>query len=454
MQFLKTTNGKIILLSILGFFFTGILCYPYSAWWDSDYVLTRMVNDGQPWLTNWMGWYLPWLCQILYKLTGCFLAIGVFQNLIYWTGITILSISLFNRSKHPIVWYLLVAWFPGSLAFISGIANNEILFAYILLGVALFAFYKRVYRHSWLFWLSEFFLLQTIFIRREAIIYIVPIMIAFAYIWLYERYGKKLRTLLVSIVAPIVLVIALLIIEKGLTAPIPGYQHINTIDYTAMFDMEGMSFYKGQVVFPMSVFKKQYRSPEFLMNKVRKDEPNLESDVFLFWRDTTIIVAKKPVLIKVGNFIPIYLHNIKYYLKFRGNMFVNYMLSHDRFAYDMDKSNIINSPIKEYSLLQIKLGYLVSSFGLPVFYYCLLALSLLCLSIFRYIPYESRKEAFLCSVSVPFLLAVILLYTISSVAVQTRYVYPSCLFLWYLSIYMISLFVDRNKFVRVIWKKK
>lgn len=438
---LKNSNKTIIILSIIGFIITGILAYPWAPNWDSAYVVSHMIDDGTPWMTDWMGWYYPGLIHILSKLTGVVLAIGTYQNLLYWIGITLISIALYGNKRHAVLWYALTAWFPGALAFMMFLTNNTLLFAYIVLGVGLYSFYYcgRT-RGKWLLILSYLLLLQAVFIRREAIIYI-PLLVLMLSYFLFRKNNSRKSSVIKSAAIAFLPFLAILPIEKELTKEIPEYHHINSIDYTAMFDMEGMSYYKGEIVFPVSVFKPQYRSHDFLMEKVNRDADVITKDVNEFWQDTTLLVSEKASLIEIENPVAIYMRNIIPYVKFRGRIVMDYLkicwFGYHNFENDTD-TQLTSYPNKHSSELSTFLSKkpmkILLWSGIPV----IMGLIMLILCSIRRIPFETPSDRKRYILFLYFAFAIMLLYMLSSVYVQLRYIYPVCLAMWYLNIYGIS----------------
>jgi len=443
----------ILTFAILGFLITGIECYPWTATWDSAFVITNMVSDGQPWLTNWMGWYYPYIIYGLYKISDNALAIGCFQNFLYWLGITLLSLALFKKSKFQILWFVIFAFFPGTLAFITGITNNALLFSYVLLGVSLFFFYRRCYRKKWILVLSYLFLLQSVFIRREAIIYVPIIMLFFSY---FELHGKmsKWKALFISFAIAYLPFTISLPLEKTLTNNIPGYHYINTVDFTAMFDMVGMSHFKGQIVFPAYVFKKQYRSEDILMDSLKNDKDGIFSDIGSFWSHSKVLEAPKSGLIEIENIPETYIHNIKYYIMFRSRIIYRYLSARTVPYYEdcyitCHDNRLKNYPVHSLSNIAVRFSILSSVITPPILIYCLTGLFLIILSMLRYIPFNSKRNRNIFIFSWLFLFAIMFLYMISCVSVQIRYIYPSCIFMYLMQIYAIAIFVERNKFSRM-----
>lgn len=437
-SYIKSTDGKIIIFSILGFIVTGLLCYPFTVFWDNANVLQHMIDDGHPWITNWMGWYYPCLSWLLYKISGgALVAIGVFQNMLYWIGITLVCLSYLRKIRHRLLWYFIIAWFPGALAFMTGVTNNALLFGYLLVGVGLYTYYRNNYRHRLLLFLSIFFLLQCIFIRKEAIFYIPFIIVAICAIELNEKFKKKTFAVCISFFATVLSICIILSVENAITRRLPDYVYIHPIDNIALFDMNGMSYYKGEMVFPRNIFKKQYQDGKTVMEKVLKDSTGLENDGSCFWGySDSVMLSTRPYLVSIDNKNSIYLSNIRYYLFFRGKYLEKYLYRYGIYPYD-NKGTIVGFPYSGTPLIPAILSKLSIFLG-PVWAFCCAAVMLLCMSLTHYINFDSSNKRLLYELCLCLLLATIMLYFVSTVSIQIRYVYPWCLFIFYIAMLTIA----------------
>lgn len=440
MKKIENKSLAVAVVSLLGFMITGVLCYPYAADYDSGHLISDFIINGFPQLNDWMGWYYPSLCFVLYKLTGLELAIGVYQNVLYWLGVCLLSISLFGKGKHWLLWFLLIAFFPGSLSLITNVMNNALLFANLLLGIGLYAFYRKVSHRRWLGVLALFIVFQSIFIRREAIVYVSLLLVGMVAIEM-RAWGCGVRkTALLSILSVAAVLALTLGAEKALTANIKGYHYINSIDFIAMYDMNGMSHYKNDIIFPTSIFKKQYQDKESLMEMIRNDSANFENDYASFWYHGHLSVSNN-FLVEIENKGHIYLANLKYYLLFRGQVIKDYLyMSMLDFCGGVDGKSGRIEPSKLYNMfagLTIVLGVAYNFFA------C--AIIMLFASFKRIVPYGSRREHFMATGVWALLLLSFLMYLFSTTSLQIRYVYPVCIFIFYMLVYSICLFVERNK---------
>lgn len=440
MKKIENKTFTIAFISFLGFIVTGVLCYPYAADYDSGHLISDFIINGFPQLNDWMGWYYPSLCFVLYKLTGLELAVGVYQNILYWLGACLLSISLFGKGKHWLLWFLLIAFFPGSLSLITNVMNNALLFANLLLGIGLYAFYRNVNHRRWIGLLALFIIFQSIFIRREAIFYVPLLLVGIVAVEMRDWGCGVRKTAFLSILSVVSVLALTLGTEKALTTNIKNYHYINSIDFIAMYDMNGMSHYKNDIVFPTAIFKKQYQDKKCLMEMISNDSANFENDYASFWYHGHLAVPNK-FLVKINNKAYIYLANLKYYLLFRGQVIKDYLyMSMLDFCGGVDGKSGRIEPSRLYNVfagLTIVLGVAYNFFA------C--AILMLLASFKRIIPYGSSREYIAATGVWALLLLSFLMYLFSATSLQIRYVYPVCIFIFYMLVYSICLFVERNK---------
>ena len=138
----------IYLISMIGFFITGILQYPYPLDWDSQYVFDTHVSGNMA-PASWMGWFYPYFWTILYKMTDNINSIGVFVNVCYWISLPVIYINLFKNKNNTIkqnrkysVWYLVFILYPFAVKLVTGITNNIFLTSLLLLSVASYTLYN------------------------------------------------------------------------------------------------------------------------------------------------------------------------------------------------------------------------------------------------------------------------------------------------------------------------
>lgn len=446
-QIVKNKTIIIIFLSIIGFIITGIMSYPFAADYDSGHMISSMISDGHPRLTNWMGWYYPSLCFLLYKITGIELAVGIYQNMLYWISVCLFSLAIYRNTKHCFLWFILTAFFPGSLSLITNVANNALLFANTFFGISLYIFYYKVYRKRLLGIFALFVTFISIFIRREAIIYISFILVGMVIVELLSRGIHIRKAIIYSLASTFAFLAIILLSEKLLTSNIKDYHYINSIDLIAMYDMNGMSHYKNDIVFPINVLKKDYQNRDTVKTLIQKDSAVFENDYASFWY---LNLSTKKFLVKIDHKFPIYIANIKYYIMFRGKMIKDYLY--------MSMLNFCGGvKFKTKEIQPSKLYYFFA--GLPIilgisynFFAC--SIIMLILSIKKIIPYSSRFHYAACSIIWILLILSFIMYLFSATSLQIRYIYPTCIFIFYLFIYSISLFVERYKITSQIQKDK
>ena len=445
---MKNTSVIIVVVSVLGFMITGLLGYPFQVDYDSSHLISSMLADESPNITNWMGWLYPSIIYLCYFITGYPLAIGIFNSLFYWIGISLFCIALFNDKKRPVLWYMTVALFPGSLAFITSITNNATLFVTTLMGIGMYMYYRKISGCKWFLWVSIAMLVSAIFIRREALIYVLLILI---YIYVKELCGRN-ETSLKSVIAGIALSVfsisICLIIEHRLTMKIPGYHVINTIGFTALFDLNGMSHYKGEVLIPRYIFREECQNDSLLKSIVLQYNDDFYSDSGkgCFWSidENSKTLKQSPWLtnLTLDEVAPIYIKNIKYYVLFRFTLLKKYMYTQLFTVYGMDdllKIKGVNGP----SIISTALGSIALLTGI-LLNYVWIALIALFANGKKYVSYKNGNERWLCIGIWILLILIILLYMASVPSIQIRYVYPPCLFIWYFSMYTLSLLTEKR----------
>lgn len=449
---LSTKHKDKILLSssVLGFIVTGLLCAPFGVDWDSSHVISSTVLNNVPCASDWLGWLFPGIIFVLYKMSGQPQAIGVFQNLIYWIGVTIMAMSLFRKRRHYLLWYSMLAFFPGSLAFITSITNNALLFASMLLGVSLFMSSCKIKRNKTIEALSFVIVFLTVFIRREAIAFssvVLVFMTGTEIYWHFKNEWSKWKVGAIAIAIPVAVLSASLTIEKALTERMRNYHKINSFDYIALYDMEAMSQFKKDVVIPVYIFKRQYRNRDFLLQRIQDDAETYEDVSGCFWNYGDYLTTN-PFLVKIDNKASIYLENAKYWFMSRLRLFKDYMYTSFVTVYG-GGINITNAEGTEQSLLSKFFAETAVLLG-TVWNFFLLAIVMTVVSAKGIIPFGSKTELYLITTLWLLLLGTFFLYIFSAVSIQIRYLFPTCIFLFYLLVYSMSLFVEKNRFVRTL----
>ena len=248
----------IYLISIVGFILTGVLAHPYHMHWDSNYAFTKYSIEHLP-PTNWMGWFYPYFWDLLYKITNNKLSIAIFHNLVYWISMPTIYINFFQK-KEKIVkfntkyhyWYIALISFPFAIGLLIGITNNILLASFLLLSVANFSVFLNNKNKIFLI-ISLLLLLIASFVRRDALIIVVPIMIYFNLVFSNRKW---LQTFLMS-----VLFLGMYsTINHSIVKNIPDYdQGISSIEVMTISDLTVMSYYKNELLIPDSVLKEEYR---------------------------------------------------------------------------------------------------------------------------------------------------------------------------------------------------
>ena len=253
----------IYLISIIGFLITGVLAHPYHIHWDSNYAFTTYSLDQLP-PTNWMGWFYPYFWDLLYKITNDKSSMGIFHNLVYWISMPIIYINFFQKKENIIkfnigyhYWYIALVSFPFALGLLMGVTNNILVAIFLLLSVANFSIFLTNKNKTFLI-VSLILLLIVSFLRREALIIVIPVMIYFNLVFSNR---KLLQTCLMS-----VLFLGMYtIINYSVVKNIPNYndstvsQSINTIELVTLYDLTVMSYYKNELLLPDSILKEEYR---------------------------------------------------------------------------------------------------------------------------------------------------------------------------------------------------
>ena len=253
----------IYLISVIGFILTGVLAHPYHIHFDSNYVFTKYSLEHLP-PTNWMGWFYPYFWDLLYKITNNKLSIAIFHNLVYWISMPTIYINFFQKKENIIkfntkyhYWYMALVSFPFALGLLMGVTNNILLVSFLLLSVANFSVFLNN-KNKIFFVISLLSLLLAAFLRREALIIVIPIMIYFNLVFSNRKW---LQTFLMS-----VLFLGMYsLINYSVVKKIPNYNDstistsINTIELVTLYDLTVMSYYKNELLLPDFILKEEYR---------------------------------------------------------------------------------------------------------------------------------------------------------------------------------------------------
>ena len=405
-----TQYKYIYLISVIGFFITGVFAYPYHIHFDSNYTFTKYsLEQLAP--TNWMGWFYPYFWDFIYKITNDKSSIGIFHNLVYWISMPIIYINFFQKKENIIkfntkyhYWYMVLVSFPFAMGLLMGVTNNILLVSFLLLSVANFSIFLNNKNKEFLI-ISLILLLIVSFLRREALIIVVPLMIYFNLVFSNR---KLLQTCLMSIL----FLGMYFIINYNVVKNIPNYNDstkslsINTIELVTIYDLTVMSYYKNELLIPDSILKEEYRGENrnTFLQLIRSISIY---DLAFGW--TPLQNQIGPLLVSetvwhsglsLKQAFPIYLQNIPWYLWLKLNML---------YAYGT---------------------YLWGSLILS-----LITIVLLLKKSFKAaFPKEQKQFCIVAFISSWIFSVVIIL---SAVSTQPRYLIPSNLLLWITSIYIL-----------------
>lgn len=441
----RTTDkkNKIIILSAIGFVITGILAYPFGIHGDSAYAFSCILADGHAKINNWLGWYFPLLWEKLYKLTGIRHILGCYINLVYWIGVTLLYLHLFDARKHSLWLYVAFAWFPGTLCFIINITNNALMFVNLIMGLAFYAVYRKKGAWYWLV-LSIVFCIQCMFIRREAFIIAVPL-VAIMFYLLFKAFGKKIAAAMLSFVATTGIFSLIWWAENSATSQIPEYRYTDA-SCIAFADMAGCSYLTGENQFPLSIFKDEYKEGKQWMDaimsidKMSVDKREIREGDFMF----RLI---KPYL-KEGNMLrfslphqeilAFYCRNLPTYLSFRARYILHYLSDFSSFLYTSSDTSLVYTPSKPHAFF-VSISYLCGFF-LPLRLTYFLTLFVMFMDWRKKVRYNSGDEKVMIRglILISWLSTGLCLFT--SISPQYRYIYPMCGLQYMIFIY---LFRDR-----------
>ena len=320
----------------MGFFITGILQYPNPIDFDSHHVFDKNVL-GNIAPASWMGWFYPYFWKFLYDITGNQFIIGVVHNVLYWISISIIYINLFKNKNNTIkenrkynFWYLIFILYPFAIKLVSPISNNVFVVSFLLLSMVSYAVYNTHKNKGFLI-ISLLSLLTASFLRREALILVIPIMVYFNFVF-FNR--KLLQTCLMS-----VLFLGIYsLINYSVVKKIPNYndstvsQSINTIELVTIYDLTVMSYYKNELLIPDSILKPEFQGENRykIMDKIFQ----VGIPVLAFeWNPFSAAIS--PFLqtgtvwnagLNIETLIPIYIDNVLFYIWLKINMLYGYLI--------------------------------------------------------------------------------------------------------------------------------
>ena len=437
----RTTDKKtkIIILSAIGFVITGILAYPFGIHWDSAHTFSCILSDGHAKINNWLGWYFPLLWEKLYKLTGIRHILGCYINLVYWIGVTLLYLHLFDARKHSLWLYVAFAWFPGTLCFIINITNNALMFVNLIMGLAFYAVYRKKGAWYWLV-LSIVFCIQCMFIRREAFIIAVPL-VAIMFYLLFKAFGKKPAAVMLSLAATTGIFALVEWGENAATSQIPGYRALDALSCTSLTDMAACSYLTGENQFPLSIFKDEYKEGCQWMDTIMSaDEAKIINGDFMFHRLAPFVEGGDTysLLLPRGEIGDFYCRNLPTYLWFRAKYISHFLYDFQNFLITTGDTSFAYTPSKPHAFFVLAAYLCAWLFPLRLTY--LLTLFVMFMDWRKKIRYGSGDEKVMIRglILISWLSTGLCLFT--SMAPQYRYVYPVCALQYMIFIY---LFRDR-----------
>ena len=433
---------KVIILSVLGFIITGVFLYPYGTFWDSARAFTHILMDGHANVNNWLGWYYPLLWESLYKITGIQNIIGTWINLIYWIGVTILYLNIFNVEKRSLWWYAAFAWFPGSLMFIVNITNNALMLAMLILGLAFLSIYTNKRKWWWLI-LSIVTIIQCAFIRRESFVIVLPLVfIILLVVFLHNR--KKLTAFMYAIITSIAIFIGVFGAERSITSGIHNYDYMDALSITCLHDMTAVTYQTNRMCIPTHILKPEYSDGkecfEHLMAMTNGRDSVWNGDVMIHRIKPFINLEDRYMLrLPKSEVISFYSHNLVPWLKFRTQYALNYFWYREQMCYTtvQDNDMIMYSPPSP-TIIQRVISYVVpiALGSVQIFYY--LSLIVLLFDWKKVIRYKCVKERIVIYslIGVSFIETILVVFT--SIAIQYRYLYPVCVIQYLVFVYILS----------------
>lgn len=413
-----------LLITVTGYGLTSFLFYPYAVNWDAGNVIENVVQ-GHPVIDNWMGWFYPTFVNVLYRLTHLPHAIGCTQWLLYWLAVSTLFVQLFSpRKKSFLPFYLLFAFFPGALFYVDYIANSALLYCLYLLMCSTSVWMMRS-PSRWKLALVVLLCLASICLRRDALFLSVPTLV----LVLYRCYGRFWR-MTGAVVAGF---IALKVAESLTVAQMPGYDsRINSFQLIALYDQMHISRLKQELVMPDSVLAEGVSRQQMLDSIMAYRE--MHNDYTFYASNVELLRSRNNWQSGVTPDPVIYLENLKYYLQFRLEIVRRYWLRGPELYNAVQDFEYKPSPYRGW--VYHYFGWILY-FSMPAVYYLVFGLIGLILSV------KTRRKR---SVVVPLvsIWAVMLLVLMLSVtSVSSRYIYPVCLCMYQLMIYMFYCVTER-----------
>lgn len=423
---------------------------------QASFVAIYLCNDSNvSWvgINNWMGWFVPGLWKVLRSLTGLDSAIGVLHNLIYWVAMPVIYINLSPRTESRRIfsgydlWFLAFAFFPPMLLFLMSITNNVFLLSSIAFALAILSFYPK-YKSRWLLVATVGVLLVATFIRRDAFLFVMPLVLCLGALLNRQR-------LISAISAGIIFFAGFVGINKWVASGIVGYSGgINSTEIIAIFDLVGMSALKQEVLIPESLLKSDYQGDgkEKVLEQINAIK-DLYNDHYFYHG---FEVTEKPYWtngLTLEKAIPVYLANWPLYLQFRANyVWQNFTrvgrLNQPAYFYwdlmqimGVDNFPILSPLVMKIQSLRMKVGGVMERF-LPFFFQLWFYLALTLFSVYFILKRRLRDTAgwgidgFLLFLLGNIWMAIGLL-CIASVGIQLRYPFAYAFFVWPIFVYLL-----------------
>lgn len=408
----------LVLMTLAGFGLTSFLFYPYHVNWDAGNVIDNIML-GHPVYDNWMGWFYPALVGGLIRLTHIPHAIGILQWVIYWTSVSTLSVQLFSLEKRSFpLFYLAFAFFPGALFYVDYISNSALLYCLYLVMCSISVWMIR--RATWWKLVMEIFLaIICVCLRADAMFVVLPTLV----LVLYRCYGRLWR--MAGIVA--IGFLALKTIESVVVTQVPGYNdRINSIQLIALYDQMHISRLKQELVIPDSILADGVSRSQMLDSIMTYKE--MENDYTFYASNVELLRSRDNWHAGVVPDPMIYLQNLDYYLRHRLDIMRKYWLRAPE-LYNAIRDFEYKSPPYQGRVYHY-LGWILY-FGMPAIGYLFFGLVALIASLSLCFM---RRSVILMLAIWTMWLGVLML---SVTSVSSRYIYPACLCMYQMMIYML-----------------
>lgn len=408
----------LVLMTAAGFCLTTILFYPFQVNWDAGNVIDNILQ-GHPVYDNWMGWFYPALLCGLIQLTHVPHAIGILQWIIYWTAVSTLFVQLFSvhRRSFPL-FFLAFAFFPGTLFYVDYIANSALLYCLYLLICSISVWTVR----STVWWKLIMLVLLAVvcvFLRADAMFVVLPTLV----LVLYRCYGRFWR--MTGIV--VIIFLMLKIIESAVVAQVPGYNdRINSIQLIALYDQMHISRQKQELVIPDSILADGVTRKQMLDSIMTYSE--MENDYTFYASNVDMLRSGDNWHSGVTPDPMIYLENLLYYLRHRLNILHKYWLGAPELYNAIGDFEYKSQPYQ--GRVYHYLGGILY-FGMPAISYLLSGLIALFFSL------HSRPTRRLALPMLAIWTLWLMLLMVSVTSVSSRYIYPACLCMYQMMIYVL-----------------